>query len=578
MSKTDSLFRSIIQCTRGIPLAEHFTTGVPRRMGWPTAGGGNARCARPHQKTPKAEMHFLHSSSSIKKNTVLRFICILCLCYFATSCANIVPPTGGRKDLAPPKLLAVTPADSQLHLRPSKIELDFNKYITVSDASVQVQISPLLQIPLTVTGLNKHVNVRIPDTLLEEGTTYRITFGTAIRDLHEGNIFPSYSYIFSTGSYFDSLTVKGNVLDAGTGLPDSAALVLLYNAADNDSAIIRHKPLYVTHTDAGGNFTLAGLPPRKFRMYALRDANGNLIFDGGKEFIGFLDAPLTPKADTIQSFTLRDFQEVSTDTSKKNNGIRPAGNGSPPAANKGTGGYLVLADTADSRKRTQDITKPLTILFGKKPGVITPGKVFLTYDSSGISVEAPTATERDSTGMKLLIITDWKQDAVYTLRLQKGFAKDTSGADILPGRFTFHTKRDEDYGTVRIHLPTKYSGRGFVLQVTSATDTIYQKPVLDTNVSLLHLQPGTLTMRVIEDRNYNGKWDAGDVLAKRQPEIVHPYTEPLTFKAGWELDEDFEKQPKITAPPAAKLPATDSTNRRPAVDTGGRQHMLFQNR
>jgi len=52
-----------------------------------------------------------------------------------------------------------------------------------------VEISPILSIPINVTGAYKKVTVKIEDTLLQENTTYRISFGNAIRDVHEGNIF-----------------------------------------------------------------------------------------------------------------------------------------------------------------------------------------------------------------------------------------------------------------------------------------------------------------------------------------------------------------------------------------------------
>ena len=63
------------------------------------------------------------------------------------ACANIVPPSGGPKDVAPPKLLRVEPADSQLNIRPSEIVLQFDEYLTLSDANSQMQISPMLPLP-----------------------------------------------------------------------------------------------------------------------------------------------------------------------------------------------------------------------------------------------------------------------------------------------------------------------------------------------------------------------------------------------------------------------------------------------
>ena len=270
-----------------------------------------------------------------------------------SGCANIVPPSGGAKDVTPPKLRSISPADSQLHTRVQEIELQFDEYIALTDAAAQVQIAPLLSIPLTVTSLNKRVTVSIPDSLLLDETTYRITFGTAIRDIHEGNIYESKGFTFSTGSYFDSLSITGTVHNARTGLPDSSALVMLYSALENDSAIVRHKPMYVTHADISGSFLLQGLPPRAFRLYALRDANGNLTFDGGKEWIAFADSIIRPTAGKAAAIDLRTFPESLGDTAiaADNKGrLRFGDRGETSAGSIAAGAYRVGTDTGDARK------------------------------------------------------------------------------------------------------------------------------------------------------------------------------------------------------------------------------------
>lgn len=180
-------------------------------------------------------------------------ILLVIIIFFGVGCANIVPPTGGKKDVTPPKLVSVTPVDSQLNARVSKLVLRFDEYITLTDANKDVQISPILAIQPTVTSVNKRVTVKIADTLLQNNTTYRISFGKAIRDLHEGNPFTGYTYTFSTGAYFDSLELNGNVLNAFTGTIDTGSIIVeLYDAKKSDSAVLREKPLYVTPTAREG--------------------------------------------------------------------------------------------------------------------------------------------------------------------------------------------------------------------------------------------------------------------------------------------------------------------------------------
>lgn len=122
-------------------------------------------------------------------------------------CANILPPSGGDKDTTAPRLLSIKPADSGRNVFPKKITLRFDEYVVVADAATQIRISPLLAQSISAEADLRTVTLTLPDTLLRPNTTYRIRLGTAVRDLHEDNPFRDYTYTFSTGSYFDSLTL-----------------------------------------------------------------------------------------------------------------------------------------------------------------------------------------------------------------------------------------------------------------------------------------------------------------------------------------------------------------------------------
>ena len=84
--------------------------------------------------------------------------------------------------------------------------------------------------------------------------------------INEGNPVKNFSYIFSTGSYIDSLKFSGNVQLAETGKIDSTLLVFLYKDLD-DSAVLKHKPRYITRLDSSGNFTFHNLAREVFIMF-----------------------------------------------------------------------------------------------------------------------------------------------------------------------------------------------------------------------------------------------------------------------------------------------------------------------
>ena len=81
--------------------------------------------------------------------------------------------------------------------------------------------------------------------------------------------------------------------------------------------------------------------------------------------------------------------------------------------------------------------------------------------------------------------------------------------------------------------------------VRDGKDMVWQQPVRDTAVSLTRLQPGSFTLRVIEDRNRNGVWDPGVLGLRQQPERVFPYDRDVMLKAGWENLVDFEERKRV---------------------------------
>jgi hypothetical protein len=215
---------------------------------------------------------------------------LLLVAFLAQRCANAVAPTGGPKDEIPPKVVEAVPENHSVSFTGKKIEITFDEYITLENANQNVLISPPLNEKPDIKLKNKTVVIKFKETLAEN-TTYTINFGTAIKDLHEGNEFKDYVYSFSTGDYIDTLSIAGKVLNAEDKKPIENAYVSLYSADhDNlDSLPLSAKPDYITKTDKEGNFRLDGLADKKYLVFALKDVNSNLYFDQPNEEVAFLD-------------------------------------------------------------------------------------------------------------------------------------------------------------------------------------------------------------------------------------------------------------------------------------------------
>jgi len=485
-------------------------------------------------------------------------LAFLCAC---SGCANISSPTGGKKDTRPPKLLSITPADSLLNTRLSRLEMHFDEYVTVADAQKEVIISPILTIPPTVTGLNKHVVLKLEDTLLEDNTTYRISFGRSIRDLHEGNAFSGFTYTFSTGRYFDSMELKGTIINAATGLPDtSGILVILYKAAENDSAVVKKKPMYAARPDNKGAFHFKGLPGRHFRIYALKDDNNNMIYDGGTEMIAFNDSLVTPADSAVQTIGLRLFAELPDTANSAKDSVKPS---KKMLKGKMRGVvidtnlvYTTNLDTTNSSRKTFDITDSIKMVFNRWP-ILAKEKISIIFDSAETEVRVPVRVRQDSSKPGLIyVIAHLAENTVYTMRVDTGFAKDTGNKSVSTARYKFRTFDKDDYGKIKLNLPGRYysskqgnapvSRPDYLLMAMAGNDTLYRQKITDTVVFFSRLRPASYTFRIIVDKNRNGKWDTGDLLGKRQPEEVMPGPAPLSLKAGWEHNIDFETSGKVS--------------------------------
>lgn len=455
------------------------------------------------------------------------------------SCANIVPPQGGSKDTSPPKILSINPADSSIGKRINRIEFKFDEYVSVSNVATELITSPILPIPLQVVANGKTVIVKIPDSILQPNTTYKFSFGKSILDVHENNAAQNVQYTFTTGKYFDSLKIEGQVMNAFTGKYDSSATVLLYDVSKNDSIVAREKPMYAIHVEPKGHFLINGLPSKNFKVYAIRDLNNNLMYDGGDEWIGFVEKSIAANENTTEKIILYTFAETNTQSKSTNKPVdskRERGNTANKVKNIS---YETNIDTSDFKKRTFGINEKIKLKFNQKFNSINSSKINLTYDSSNIEIEANLTSTLDTNESCIDIHSKWKENTVFTLRLLQGFVADSAFSSLSPAKFKFRTLQKSDYAQLTINFPSKYFGNHFIAEIFTEEATIYSKPISDSTLKLEGLSPGTYQLKIIKDDNKNGQWDKGDLFKKNQPEFVIPYPHIIMLKSGWQNEIDF---------------------------------------
>ena len=210
------------------------------------------------------------------------------------ACASVGHPDGGPYDEDPPVLVKSTPGINATGVSNGKVEILFDENIRLQNAFEKVVVSPpQMQMP-EIRYNGKKVTVELFDSLVPN-TTYSIDFNDAIVDNNEGNPYENFAYVFSTGEVVDTLAVSGTVLNAEDLEPVKGVVVGLHSCLD-DSAFTKRAFERVSRTDSRGRFTIKGIAPGKYRVYALADANQNFLFDQKSEKVAFMETYVSPFA------------------------------------------------------------------------------------------------------------------------------------------------------------------------------------------------------------------------------------------------------------------------------------------
>ncbi|MBM1104887.1 Ig-like domain-containing protein [Aurantibacter crassamenti] len=514
-------------------------------------------------------------------------------------CARRGSPTGGPKDLDPPILVKAEPPNMTIEFKAKRIRLYFDEYITLKDIQEQLIVSPPLKYTPEISpqgGASKFVEIKIKDTL-RENTTYTLNFGQSIVDHNEGNPSSFLNYVFSTGTYIDSLSVSGVVKDAFKRKADEFLSVMLYeiDTAYNDSTIFKKAPNYITNTlDSTVIFTLNNLKAGNYKIFALKDAAKNNIFDQNADKIAFLQDTVSLPTDSTYLLSL--FKEI------QNYSIQVP---SFEARNKISFGYYGLEDDfrvepltqlPDSvrykflKHREKDtlnfwftpteldsivflaINDKLSLIdtFTVKKRKVGIDSLQLNPNQSGgldfnkdfsISLNTPISKidstkfkmiDKDSINVSFNVMIDSIENEIdfdfekepnqnYNLSLLPGAVVDFFEETNDTINYNLSTNSLADYGNLRLNIQVDTAAYPLVVQLTDQQGALKQeiyatKPkVIEFN----NIEPSKYFLRVIFDVNGNKIWDTGSILKSLQPERVSHYPDTLEIRANWEVEETF---------------------------------------
>jgi hypothetical protein len=450
-------------------------------------------------------------------------------------CANMIPPTGGDRDSLPPLLLKVTPPDSSRNFDKKTITFTFDEFIEdvlQQNPFTTILVSPTPKNQPEVTSKLKTMTLTLKDTL-EPNTTYKIDFGDLIKDVNEKNVLYNFSYIFSTGAVIDSLELTGKVMLAETGGIDTTLIAMLHRSSD-DSAVVNENPRYISKLDGKGNFHFEYLPAGTFYLYALKAEGGQRTYTDSTQLFAFTDSAIEIKpgssAVTLYAYAYKKEQSPPPSATINFTGGNRGGGGKPDDRR------LKFSTTLIGNM--QDLLGTFSLNFDHPLRNIDTTKLQLSTDSSFIPT--PAGWQIDSSNKKLTLKINWKENTLYNLILDKGFAEDTSGRKLFKtDTISFTTKKQADYGSIKISFVNIDLTKNPVVQFLQSGSVIKTFPLTSTELFQGLFNPGDYDLSILFDENKNGKWDPGKFFGtKKQPELVRPLNKKITIRPNW--DNEYE--------------------------------------
>ena len=255
-----------------------------------------------------------HSIGSVTKNMIRNFI-LLGSGIIVLSCASMGSPSGGDYDFDPPKVLSSRPTPNETFVKSGKVQIVFDELVQIEKPMEKVIVTPPQRNFPIIRAQNNKVIVELKDTLIAN-TTYTIDFTDAIVDNNEKNALEDFALSFSTGAVVDTLSISGKVLAADNLEPVSGIYVGIHsNLSDTAFTTLPFKR--ISRTNELGRYSIKGIAPGEYKIYALDDVNRDYKYDNPGEAIAFLDKIIVPSVEAaVRQDSVFNLKDLSFDTIK----------------------------------------------------------------------------------------------------------------------------------------------------------------------------------------------------------------------------------------------------------------------
>ncbi|HSH67463.1 MAG TPA: Ig-like domain-containing protein, partial [Bacteroidia bacterium] len=215
-----------------------------------------------------------------------------------------------------------------------------------------------------------------------------------------------------------------------------------------------------------------------------------------------------------------------------------------------------LTPTNSLTTESFDLNKNIQLVFSHPVEKINDVSVLLKEDSlnyskypliyaksehspSIINVTSATAIDpKNSSRNKLL-----KENTTYSLTVPPATFTDFFGLTNDTIQMRFRTKEEKFYGSVKLTLTFENTTGNYIVQLLDEKENVVRESLVSKQENIFYydyLYPTTYKLKVIFDKNANGKWDGGNYLKKQQPEKVIYNTESINIRSNWDMELEWK--------------------------------------
>jgi uncharacterized protein (DUF2141 family) len=494
------------------------------------------------------------------------------------SCAQIVIPDGGQKDVTPPVLIKSIPQQNAVSIYPKTIDLYFNENIEVKNQSENISITPKFSsIPKIKIKKNK-IELELEKDSLKPNTTYCINFGKGIVDINEGNVLENFYYTFSTGNSIDTATIYGKVIAIKENKPLDKTSVQLKNSKTFVN--------YETFSDKDGEWRINNIAPGSYSLLTFKDNNSNKKLDMYEFYyydtISIKDKPkiITSKliyfqsqSNSISLSVLKcnyiNENAISLKLNKQLTDVKSIKYSFDSELSKKENLNIISTSKADSfliihpfyvkdtliftiqtgtlqrftipqpKKRKQDKLSLASVALLTRKG--DPNYIISTVPIKLINSEKIKINGLN-TGFTINSITPYKLSIQSEIKTNKqiifepGALTDINGEENKGDTILIKIAADEETGNYEFVI--KDSTQNYEGPILVKISNPFSEYTITTELNKINkirgLLPSNYSIEIWEDENSNGLWDEGNYYEKRNPEKILLLKDFISIKPNWD--------------------------------------------